>query len=299
MVTLGELERDAPAARLRRVWRTKPHADCATLAPLTPDGVLALVSELGGLDDTADARRFARRLHDVTAGNPFYAHELLKTLFAQGILGQPAPGAAWTLPAGTHPDGALDVPMSRSVNDAIAERVDRLPEVAHDVLVTVAVAETGCDTGLLSHVHGISRLHAAALGDALVERRLLLEEGSVYRCAHPIIGRVVRDGLSPSRKREVHRAIALTLQLMMAGSGDGLVAGEVARHAERGGEIRLAYESALVASHAARDRQLASEALTWLDFAATLARTADETAEVNSLTALLVEHGGAPATASR
>jgi predicted ATPase len=186
------------------------------------------------------------------------------------------------------------VPMSRSVHDAIAERVERLPETAHDVLVTVAVAEIGCDTELLSHVHGISRLHAASLGDALVERRLLAEEANAYRCAHPIIGRVVRDRLSASRRREVHRALALTLHTLKSASGDGALAGEIARHADRGGEIGLAYQAALAASRTARERFTQEEALTWLDLAATYARSAEEATEVNRLTALLVD-GSAPA----
>ena len=297
MLTLGEVERDAPAARVCRVWRTKPHASCATLAPLTAEGVWELIRDLGRLEDTADARRLAHRLHEVTRGNPFYLHELLKTLFAQEVLAQD-PAGAWILPAGADSTGQLDVPMSRSVHDAIAERVERLPEMAYDMLATVAVAETGCDTEVLSHVHGISRLHAASLGDALVERRLLLEEGASYRCAHPVIARVVRDGLSPSRRREVHRAIALTLQLLATASGDHSRAGKIARHAEQGGEIRLAYESALAASSIARERQLEKDALVWLDLAATWARSTDEADEVNRLTALLIDRAADPVGAT-
>lgn len=289
LLTLGELDRDAPSARLCRVWRTKPHAVCITLESLSPEGVWSLVRELGRLEDSPDARRFARRLHEVTAGNPFYLQELLKTLFAQDVLREDPDSRAWILPAGAHSDGALEVPMSRSVHDAIAERVERLPEAAHAVLVTVAVSEIGCDTELLSYVHGISRLHAASLGDALVGRRLLVEEGNAYRCAHPIIGRVVRDGLSPSRRREVHRSLALTLQTLMSVSGDNTLAGVIARHAERGGERGLAYQAALTASRTAAERFTREEALSWLDRAAACARTAAEAAEVNRLTALLVD----------
>jgi predicted ATPase len=289
LLTLGELERDAPAARLCRVWRTKAHTACVTLAPLSEEGVRELIGELGRLADGEETRRFAKKLHDVTGGNPFYVQELLKTLFAQGAIVEDAASRAWVLPAGAEPAGELDVPMSRSVHDAIAERVERLPELAHDVLVTVAVAEIGCDTELLSHVHGISRLHAASLGDALVGRRLLVEEGNAYRCAHPVIGRVVRDGLSSSRRREVHRALALTLQMLASASGDESMSGEIARHADRGGEFGLAYQAALAASRMASARFTHEEALTWLDQAATYARTPAELAEVDRLTAQLVD----------
>jgi DNA-binding SARP family transcriptional activator len=295
MLTLGELEREAPAARLCRVWRTKPHAIAITLAPLSLTAVSALVAELGRLDDGADVRRFAERLHEVTGGNPFYIQEILKTLFAQGLLEVDSESRRWSLPRAETSGNGLDVPMPRSVHDAIAERVERLPEMAHAVLVTVAVAEIGCDTELLSHVHGISRLHAASLGDALVGRRLLTEEENAYRCAHPVIARVVRDALSPSRRREVHRSLALTLQALAAESGKRTLAGVIALHADRGGERGLAYQAALEASQVASDRFTQEEALSWLDQAATYARTADEASEVNRLTALLVDATASPA----
>jgi hypothetical protein len=180
------------------------------------------------------------------------------------------------------------------VQDAIAERVERLPELAHAVLVTFAVAEIGCDAGLISHVHGISRLHAASLGDALVGRRLLVEDDNAYRCAHPLIARVVRDGLSPSRRREVHRSLAITLQSLADESGDQALAGVIALHADRGGERALAYRAALEASRVASDRITPEEALTWLDQAASYARTPDEVTAVNRLTARLVDGATEP-----
>lgn len=289
IATLGELERDAAAARLCRVWRTRPQATAVTLEALSPEGVWSLIRSLGGLQDTPRARAFARRLHDVTRGNPFYIQELLKTFFAQHVIRSDGDGGVWTLPAEDPLAGSFDVPMSRSVNDAIAERVDRLPGPAHDVLVTVAVAEIGCGTELLSQVHGISRLHAASLGDALLDRRLLVEGPNGYRCAHPIIGRVVRDRLSPSRRREVHRALALALEILSLATGSDALAGEIARHAEQGGETALAYRAALAASRAASERFSHREALGWVDRAAASARSPDETEEVNRLTALLLD----------
>src|SRR5207244_169123 len=185
-LTLGEFERDAPAARLARALRTHAHASVVAVAPGVPSGVS-------------------------------YGH----------------------------------LQMPRTVHDAIAERVAGLPYELRDLLATVAVAGRGIRTDLVSSVHGMSRLRAAALADALVERRLLAEEGGVYRCAHPMIAEVVRDGLTPARRHELHRAIALSLETVTPAAGLREVAGEIARHAERGGERPLAYRYALLASEAA------------------------------------------------
>ena len=107
---------------------------------------------------------------------------------------------------------AREFPVSQTVQDVIAERVERIPEELGEILITVAVAGGRLPSRMLSHVHGISRLHAAAACDALVDRQLLVEEGGAIG-AHPVIAHVVRDGISPARRPECHRAVAVALEL--------------------------------------------------------------------------------------
>ena len=57
-----------------------------------------------------------------------------------------------------------EFPVSQTVHDVIAERIERLPDELREILMTIAVAGLGCRSEVLSHVHGISRLHAAASG---------------------------------------------------------------------------------------------------------------------------------------
>ena len=282
-LTLGELQRDAPAARLCRALRVKARASVITLAPLGEEEIWQMIREMGHVTAPTGGRRLATRLHQVTGGNPFYVIELLKTLFAQGWLTTDAASGEWL--AGPTAGETTDIAMSLSVHDAIAERIESLPPDLHDVLLTIAVAGPGCRASVLSHVHGISRLRSAALADELVERRLVAEQDGVYRCAHPVMARVVRDGLTTSRRRELHRAIAVTLDQLAAEGGSAAAPGEIARHAELGGERGLAYRQALVASDAARQRYAYEEALAWLDLAAATAAPGPESDAVNRLTA--------------
>jgi hypothetical protein len=157
----------------------------------------------------------------------------------------------------------------------------------------VAVAGgQGCRPDVLSHVHGISRLHAAAVCDALAERRLLVEGGGAYRCLHPVIAHVVRDRLTPTRRREVHWALAASLDAAIPATELHRVAADVARHAEQGGHRELAYRSALLASEAALQRFAFAEALSWLDLASTVAGDRAESDEVDRRTAMLMETAG-------
>ena len=290
-VTLGELEREAPAARLCRLLRAKLHADPVEVKPLTEDQLWQMIRELGHVSTPTGGRRLASRVHRVTAGNPFYALELLKTMLAQGTLAADQTSGEWTVPA-SGLASRRELPLSQTVQDLIAERVDRLPVELREMLMTLALAGLGGRPEVLSHVHGISRLRAAAMADDLVERRLAVEEGGVYRCAHPVIAHVVRDRLTAPRRQELHRVLALALELAAPTPEMPSAAGEIALHADRGGEPALAYRYALMASEAAVHRYAFQEALSWLDLAATAARGGPETDLVNQRTADLLEAAG-------
>jgi len=87
-----------------------------------------------------------------------------------------------------------------------------------------------------------------------------------------VIAEAVRDQLTPSRRRELHRAIALSLEAVTSPAKIGDVAGEIAHHAERGEERAMAYRYALLASETAAARHAFSEALSWLDLASSVAQ---------------------------
>jgi len=301
--TLGEVERDAPAARLSRALRAARDATFVSLAPLTEEDVWQMVRELGRVDAPNGARRLAARVHEVTGGNPFYAIELLKTLFAQELLTMDQATRAWNVSAAA--SGGTPTPAySQSVHDAIADRIECLPDELHATLITIASSGRGCRTDVLSHVHGISRLRAAMAGDALVERHLVVEEDGTYRCAHPTIAAVVRARLTTSRRREVHRALAYALEVLLP-TGEkaaGTQAAEIASQADHAGDRPMAYRYALLASEGASARCAYDEALSWLDLACSSSGNAEESDDVGRRTARILELAGwheAPAVRTR
>ncbi len=291
-VTGGMTERDAPAARLARALRAGRESTTIVLRPLTEDEVWRLIRALSRVTDPDGGRRLACRAFEVTAGNPFYIIELLKTLFAQGVLSVDEATGAWNVreaALGTHSSTQL----APTIHETILERIECLSEPLHDLLVSIAVSGRGCPPEVLSHLHGISRLHAAALGDGLVERHLVEELDGRYHCAHPTIANVVRSGLTTSRRREVHRALALTLELLLPARGPrGEELGEIARHADEAGDRPMTYRYALLAADACVNRFAHEEALSWLDLAAATADAVEEAEAVDRLTAQILDKAG-------
>jgi DNA-binding SARP family transcriptional activator len=289
--TAGDVERDAPAARLGRALRAMRGAAHVTLAPLSQEDVWQILRELGRVESPTAGQRLATRIHEVTAGNPFYVIELLKTLFAQDILTVDPETKAWIVsPTAAENGGHSYAP---TVHDAIADRIECLPDELHAVLISIASAGRGCRAELLSHLHGISRLHAAMLGDALVERHLVVEEDGAYACAHPTIAAVVRARLTTSRRREVHRALALSLELLHPpGSKASFEAGEIARHADQAGDRTMTHRYAMLAADASVARCAFDEALSWLDLAAASATTEEESEVADRTTARVLDIAG-------
>lgn len=297
--TLGEEDRGASARFCRALRAGGADATVLRVGPLDEEHVREIIRELGRVADPDGARRFAAQIHAVTDGNPFHVLELLKALFAQGILTTDPETGEW-LAAAAADDGYRRLELPRTIRDAVAERYRRLPYELRDLLATVAAAGLGVSAWMLSYVHGISRLRAAALADALVERRLLAAGDGLYRCAHPIILDVVRAALTPARRQELHRIIAEALAAVAADGQPLAGPGEVARHAERGGDRGLAHRAAMQASEEATTRRAWEEALSWLDLAARMTTSQAESEAVNARTAAILDAAGwaaRPATA--
>lgn len=286
-VTPGEAPADAPAIRVARALRILPAVVHLRLTPLTAEQVWEVVQHLGPVHPEAAARELAARIHEVTAGNSFYVVELLKAGLAEGWIAPAGADGGWHLAAGENRVLQMER-VSPSLHGAIAQRVARLPEELHLMLMTLAAHEHGLPADVLSQVHGMSRLRLAAMGDELVQRHLAVEESGNYRCRHPLIARVVRESASQARRRELHRAIAQALLAAAEAQGSLAVPGDVAYHAELGGDRSLAYDHALLASEMARASGAPSDALHWLDVAARQAGSPEEAAVVDRATAELL-----------
>jgi DNA-binding CsgD family transcriptional regulator len=133
--------------------------------------------------ETSLARPLVRRIHEIAAGNPFYALEL-----GRGIVRRDKTFA---------PGDPLPVP--ERLHDLVGQRVAALPNSTRKSLLAAAA---------LAHpTLGVAGLDRATLAPALDASVVTLEDKQV-RFTHPLLSAVLYAEAEEDERRELHRALA-------------------------------------------------------------------------------------------
>ena len=241
-VSLARLREGALALHLR-------------LQPLPAAAVLDLVRRLSGVSQPT---RFAARIAQATAGNPFFLGETLRHLAEQGLL-EMGPDGAWRTPFDEATQDYRELPVPASVHDVVLARVQRLPAASRRVLEAAALATEPFAPALLAPACALSELDAVLAIEQAVEVQLLREhEAGGYAFAHDLVQQALDATLSVTRRRLVHRRLALGAQAADA------PAAVIALHHEASGEAQRAVMYRLAAGdEAQRLHVLADAAQHW------------------------------------
>jgi len=165
------------------------------LAPLSERAIAAIVrAQLPGADDA-----FCAACARVTAGNPFYARELLAALTAAGV----TPDAA-------HAAQVRDVgPLT--IARAVAARLERLSPGAIPLAHAVAVLGERASLGHAATLAHLDRASGAAAADELA-RVDVLRAPPELGFAHPIVRQAVYRDIPASERAQLHFAAARLLR---------------------------------------------------------------------------------------
>ncbi|MBV9103954.1 MAG: AAA family ATPase [Candidatus Eremiobacteraeota bacterium] len=234
-----------PLRSLRRsLRRDDAHAHLA-LSALAPDAVQMLVRLISGLGP--EANPFAERLFSVTEGNPLFLVESLRDALEAGFV--VAGPERWEIR-----DVPRDAPRG-GAKTAILDRLGRLSSHAYSVAEVGAVIGRHFDLELVTEVSGWSEADVTRAVDELLDRHILRDSGtrtqSEYAFSHHLIQSAVYDGVAAKTLVQRHRRTAAVLESLAGGEVAG-VAGEIAEHYRRGGElVRAAAFYAMAAERAA------------------------------------------------
>ena len=221
-----------------------------------------LVLPLRGLGE-ADIREFVERtwgvraasplvdlLRDTTEGNPFFLHEVLRQMAADGQL------------AGGASNGSVRLNIPRGVSEFIKRLTQPLPDEAREMLDVASVLGREFSLKALASVMAkppevlIDPLDRAAALELITEA----PGAGRYSFRHALIREALYDALPAARRRALHRAVAEAIRALNADAppfaeiayhycqsaspADAETAADYSRQAARAAERQLAYEEA-------------------------------------------------------
>jgi tetratricopeptide (TPR) repeat protein len=261
---LHYLLRSQPHTRLLLVATLRPeetgveHPTSALLAALRRDGQLTEIAVPPlSVAETATlaahvtgaglAPALTTRLYSETEGNALFTVETARTgLLAQwatqaaGDVGEPASGQTSLLA------------VAPTVQAVIAWRLAQLSPGTREMAEVASVIGREFSFDLLAHAVSVDEEALIRSLDELAERRIVCEHAAdAFDFSHDKIREAAYAGLSPARRRRLHRRVAAAIEQTHAGALE-VVSGQLAAHYERAGERELAmrwYEQAAERAH--------------------------------------------------
>jgi DNA-binding CsgD family transcriptional regulator len=205
LVTLRPDRSGAPHELERLVERLAEDGRGAVLeiGPLSRDEIGLLVR---ADVEAAPGERVVETVYAGSAGNPFLAHELVRSLLSRGLLAVQ--------------DGRAQLSSGTAFSAADPDVVARMFGAVGDEAIALARVASAFGRFSLAHLPLAARLislpeaQASAAFDRLVDARILVPgEDGRYVFVHGIIRDALYEGVGPAERRRLHGAIAKQLAL--------------------------------------------------------------------------------------
>jgi len=222
----SELSREHPLAALLADLHREQGVQRLKLSGLEATDVVALMEAAAGHELEEDGRALAREIARETAGNPFFAGELLRNLAESGATVQQE-GGRWRLVG-----DVADLGLPQSVREVIGRRVERLGSDARTALSAAAVIGRDFDLELLLAVVELSETRLLDLLEKAVAASLLQESSERagrFTFTHALVEHTLYEDLGRTRRARLHQRTAEALE-EQCGENPGERLGELAAH---------------------------------------------------------------------
>lgn len=250
----SELPHDHPLLALLADLHKEQGVERMKLSGLGADDVVALMEATAGHELDEQGRVLAEEITRETAGNPFFAGEVLRHLTESGAIVQ-LPDGRW------HLVGDLaDLGMPQSVREVIGRRVERLGADARTALSAAAVIGRDFDLELLLAAVDLPEGRLLDLLDEAVSAALLQEShdrAGRFTFTHALVEYTLYEDLGRTRRSRLHKRIAEALE-QECGDEPKERLGELAYH---WGEAVVSAETAKATNYARRAAERALQQL--------------------------------------
>jgi tetratricopeptide (TPR) repeat protein len=259
-----DLGRDHPLGALSADLAREQHARRLQLTGLPAEDLLTLMQASTGQSLGEDGRALAHQLALETAGNPFFAGELLRHLRESGSVVEDTRGN-WRVVGEVSKLG-----LPQSVREVIGRRVRRLSAETLTVLSAAAVAGRECEIDLLAEVvelpesRVLDRLEEAVTASLLTESA---ERAGRFAFVHALVEYTLYEDLGRTRRALLHRRTAEAIESKYGDQIDERL-GELASHwveAVVGEDAKRAVGYSRRAAQRALDQLAPEEAVRWFE----------------------------------
>ena len=226
-------------------------AQSIALAPLSDSETTALVEELVGPDPSVAG--LATLIVERAAGNPFFAHEIVRDLAERGVLqGQPGDYVSTA--------NVAEVSLPVTVQATIAARIDRLDPAAKRTLCAAAVVGAKFSRDLLATLGVDPALDDLVAGQFLDQISFTGDLAYVFH--HPLIRTVAYEAQLRSDRADLHKRVASLIESRDPASADENAA-LIAEHLEAAGDLHAAYGWHMRAGGWSNNRSMESAHASW------------------------------------
>lgn len=223
-----EIDAGHPAARFLLDLRSTGLLTELDLAPLSADETHELAGQLAERPLDAVAMQALFRF---TEGNPLFVVETVRADLDAAGLAQAFASAAR--------DARLPAAPPR-VQSVIQARLGQLSPGAQELATLAATIGRSFTYEVLAHACGQEEDAVVRSLDELWQRRIVREQGTRgYDFTHDRIRAVAYAGISPARRRLLHRRVAQALE-HVHGPDDDSVSAQIAGHFQQAGDLRQA-----------------------------------------------------------
>ncbi len=222
----SELSREHPLTALLADLHREQGVQRIKLTGLEADDVVALMESVAEQEMNEEGRALAMEITRETAGNPFFAGEMLRHLAESGVTVQ-QDGGRWRLVG-----NVADLGLPQSVREVVGRRVERLGSDARAALSAATVIGRDFDLDLLVGVLDFSEARLLDLLEEAVAASLLRENGEQagrFTFTHALVEHALYEDLGRTRRARLHQQVAEALE-ERCGDEPGERLGELAAH---------------------------------------------------------------------
>jgi adenylate cyclase len=226
-------------------------AQTIALRPLSDTQAAELIAEL--LGPHPSVKGLAEVIAERTAGNPFFAEEIVRDLAERGVLR--GERGAYTASGDV---GELGVPPT--LQATIAARIDRLDEAAKRTLSAAAVIGMRFGSDLLTGLG--TDAEVGELVEAELVDQVMFTPRAEFAFRHPLVRKVAYESQLKTDRAEVHRRLAAAIEQRNPGSLDENAA-LIAEHLEAAGDLHEAFGWHMRAGTWSTNRDITAARLSW------------------------------------